>query len=174
MAYDAGPKEPEWTPGAPRERPGRSYSTTTKANLYVRSHLHGDATKYRVFTYDAEARPFGEVPQRPHGRIGTLDGTLAPIEGVIDGSTTALTASRAVYANGLESRRSFTPGDALQEVVTEPTVGGPKLQHSSTRSTLRVTKIDDQSSAPASCAPDLRARSQPPTQATGTAAGAII
>ena len=143
----------------------------------------GDATKYRVeFTYDAQKHV--RSVKYPNGRTVEYgyapDGTLASIEGVIDGIDYGPDGrrTRLVYANGLESRRTFTPGDALlQEVVTEPTAGGPKLQHLvHTLDPLgRVTKIDDQSSAPGKLrnnqtfAYDGRNRL---TQATGTAGGA--
>jgi RHS repeat-associated protein len=110
-----------------------------------------DPTTYTTaFTYDSQKHvrsvryPDGRTVQYDY----TPDGLLASIEGVVDAIEYGPDGKRTrlVYANGLETRRTFTPGDALLDtIVTEPTGGGDALQHLvHTLDALgRVERIDD-------------------------------
>jgi RHS repeat-associated protein len=111
----------------------------------------GGAPNFRTeFTYDSQrhVRSVKYPNDRTVHYDYAPDGTLASIEGVVDAIEYGPDArrTRIAYTNGLETRRTYTPGDALmQEVVTEPTGGGPALQHLvHTLDALgRVAKIDD-------------------------------
>jgi RHS repeat-associated protein len=82
----------------------------------------------------------------PPGMLASIPGYINSIEYGPTGKRT-----RIVYANGVETKRGFTPGDYLMnEVLTQPIGGASRYQHLIYHldGTGQVTQIDDQSSVP--------------------------
>lgn len=60
-----------------------------------------------------------------NGMLESIPGVIASVEYGATGLR-----ERIVYANGLETRRSYTPGDyLLRELLTQPVAGGHRYQH---------------------------------------------
>lgn len=111
-----------------------------------------DPTEYIVeFTYDTQ-RNVRSV-RYPDGTVVgygyTPDGLLTRIDGIEYGPEGK--RRRIVFANGLETRREFTPGDhPLRTIITEPVGTGPAYQHlvHHLDSIGRATSIEDLSAVP--------------------------
>jgi RHS repeat-associated protein len=112
------------------------YSYSTEGDpVEIRRTIDSAPAPYTTrFTYNAQRKITSvEYPDGTSIRYEyTPHGMLARIPGVIDSIEYGPTGKRTriVYANGLESRRGYTPGDSLvEELSTEVAATGVRYQH---------------------------------------------
>jgi RHS repeat-associated protein len=110
------------------------YSAEGDATV-VRRTFAGHPTVYEVrFGYDHQRNlrfvvyPDGtrvDYVYHPNGQLAAIPGFVDAVEYAASGKR-----QRVVFANGLETRQRFTPGDELlAELLSVPTAGGPSYQH---------------------------------------------
>lgn len=100
----------------------------------IRRSYPADPTVYEIgFSFNAQRKvtevryPDGTSVEYRYHPTGLLESIPGYVDDVGCGPTGK--RERIAYANGLETRRTFTPGEyLLQEIITEPTAGGPAFQ----------------------------------------------
>ncbi len=128
-----------------------SYNADGNAIRTERTFI-GDATTYVTeFEYDTQrnVRSVRYPDGRTVGYHYTPDGLLSSVDGVIDAIEYGPDGKRASirYANGLQTTRAFSPGDALLTELVTVDGAGTAYQHlTHTLDALgRVTRIEDAS-----------------------------
>jgi RHS repeat-associated protein len=132
-----------------------SYSAEGDA-VEIRRTLDGNPETFVTgFDYNGQRQPV--QVRYPDGSSVSYEyhatGLLAAIPGYIDALEYGPTGKRQrlVYANGLETRRGYTPGDYLiAELLTQPVAGGAKYQHLIYHldGTGQVVEVEDLSTVP--------------------------
>jgi RHS repeat-associated protein len=111
-----------------------SYTAEGEAAEITRSFPDRPEPLVTRFTYNAQRKvrrvttPDGASVDYRYDAQGMLESIPGFIDAVAHGPTGL--RERIVYANGLEGRRGYTPGDYLiRELRTAPLAGGPAYQH---------------------------------------------